>query len=520
MSTEPPSLAARLEQTGPLTWREAARLTARLARVLDRVHAQRPAHGGIEPLTVLFVGGTVRLADALPPESRHAAFVDPRHAADAPPDRQSDFYALGRTMAAMVAVDPQGPGEVSPDRLPPPLAAVQHRLVAAEPTVAYRSGNDIAAALELAIAASEGFAEPTPSPAAELSLARSPLAPTDVSAPFGSAPGAPDLPAMAPLADVRRPPRRRPRLALGLAVVLVAGGLAALWLWPGSEVGVEPPAVAGDPAPVSPPAVVAEAEPVPAAVTDQGDLDAATELPLEQVLAALPDLPLAAPPTRPSTRAAVAELLADLKAHPCTRLEVEPTALGLRLVGSTASAGVRTELLARIGRLDDIDKVSLALDETGGFCRLYDMLAAHAEPSLPRLADLFPSRPDYRLAAGEPLVLRVLTPPAPLHLVVDYFTADGMVVHLSAPQPETAPLPPAEEVWIGDPADGQWLTITEPFGPELILVIASETALFEAPRPMIEPADVYLELLEAALAGQARKPEASTIAIRTVPASP
>lgn len=159
MSTEPPSLAARLEQTGPLSWREAARLTARLARVLDRFHAQSPAHGGIEPLTVLFVGGTVRLAEPLPQASRRAAFVDPRLAAGAPADRQSDFYALGRTMAAMVAADPHVLDEVAPDRLPPPLAAVQHRLAAPEPTMAYRSGNDIAAALELAIAASEGFTE-------------------------------------------------------------------------------------------------------------------------------------------------------------------------------------------------------------------------------------------------------------------------------------------------------------------------------------------------------------------------
>jgi len=212
-------------------------------------------------------------------------------------------------------------------------------------------------------------------------------------------------------------------------------------------------------------------------------------------------------------------LLADLPSLPCTRLEVEPTSLGLRLVGSTASSTTRTELLARIAELDDIDKVTLALDAAGTFCRLYDMLATHTEPHVPRLVDLFPTRPDYRLAAGEPLVLRVLTPAVPRHLAVDYFTADGMVVHL-APQPEAAALPPAEEVWIGDPADGEWLTVAEPFGPELVLVIASEAPLFSATRPMIEPAQAYLDALEAALAAQPDQPEASTIAIRTVPATP
>jgi eukaryotic-like serine/threonine-protein kinase len=243
-------------------------------------------------------------------------------------------------------------------------------------------------------------------------------------------------------------------------------------------------------------------------------------LPLEQVLAALPDLPLAAPAAKPSTMVAIDTLLRGLQERPCTRLEVEPTSLGLRLVGSTISPTGRTELLAAIGSLEEIDDVSLRLDEAGSFCRLYDMLAVHAESAMPRLADLFPSRADYRLAAAEPLVLRVLTPDFPSHLAVDYFTADGMVVHLEMRQAEAPPLPPVETVWIGDPADGQWLTIAEPYGEELIAVIASREPLFAEPRSRIEPAEIYLDALEAAFAAQASKPKASTIAIETVPARP
>ncbi len=511
MSTEPPSLAARLEHTGPLSWREAARLAARIARALDRLHAQSQAHGGLEPLTVLFVGGTVRLADPLPPASRHPAFLAPWVAAGEPAGRRGDFLALGRLMAAMLGCDPQAPDELTPAILPPPLLAVQRRLVSADASIGYGSGNDIAAALELALAASEGFA------VGRLDTAPEPEARP---APMGEPPAAPDLPPVRSEAAIApRSRRRRPRLVAALVALLALGVIAVVWLAPQGEPEVEPPAIVTDRSPGPPAVAVDEAatgpqEP-PTAVLPEAELPS-----LEEVLAALPDLPLAEPPERPDSRSTVAALLAGVAERPCTRLEVEPTALGLRLVGTTASPTDRTELLAAIAALDDVDKVTLDLDASGSFCRLYDMLAAHAVPAMPRLADLFPARSDYVLAATEPLVLRVLTPAFASHLVVDYFTADGMVVHLAPHQPEGEPLPPAEVVRIGDPADGQWLTIAEPFGHELIVVIASPEPLFAEARPQIEPAPVYLEELEKALGALRQKPEASTIGIETIAARP
>lgn len=556
LSTEPPSLAARLEQTGPLHWREAARLAARVARALDRLHAQLPAHGGIEPLTILFVGGTVRLADPLPLENRDPAFVAPPVAAGEPADRQSDFFALGRLMAVMVApekaVSPEGSAEDSVTGsarlLPAPLAAVARRLVADDPSRAYASGNDIAAALELAIAASEGFAaappEPLESPEAPAPPSLQPEAcralPKQATAPASKADTpppspaprsaisptpapnpAPTRPSTAPPADsatsavASLPRRRRPRTVLALVALLILGGLAVLWLRPADEALIERRADTTEPPPVA-------TVPLPTdrqldAVKPSRRPEAVEDLPLEQVLALLPDSPSPPTPAEPATRGALEALLKRQHERPCTRLEVEPTAIGLRLVGSTASADDRTELLAAVRMLDDLDRVSLALDEAGSFCRLYDMLAAHTEPAIPRLGDLFPARPDYRLAGGEPLVLRVLTPAFPSHLLVDYFTADGMVVHLAERRPEAPPLPPVETVWIGDPTDGEWLTIAEPYGDELIAVIASREPLFAQPRSRIEPAEAYLEALEAALAERARKPIASTIAIRTSP---
>jgi hypothetical protein len=511
LPNEPPSLAARLDHDGPLPWREAARLTARIARALDRLHAQGKAHGGIEPLTVLFVGGTIRLADPLPPGHRSPAFQAPDVRAGEPPDRQADFFALGQTMAAMLAGDQHEPA-AAPE-LPPPLAAVWRRLVGGDPGTGYGSGNEVAAALELAIAASEGFAD---------QAAARPPPPDPRVLPPGLAATAPPLGPDRPGAHKASVDRRQrpPALVLVVACLLLLAGLAAVWLWPEAERVAETPplpaqmTVPGQEETASAPVEPAAGEPSPEAPA------VVAPITLAEVLAALPEVPLGPPPARPETKAQVQALMAELETWPCSRLEVEPSPLGLRLVGSTGSASDRSALLAAIRQLDDVDRVSIWLDREGAWCHLYDLLAGRTASALPRLADLYPPRADYRLAAAEPLIVRVLTPDFPSHLKIDYFTADGMVVHLARAEAGRDPVEPRSELRVGDPADGHLLTIAEPFGRELILVIASRAPLFAEARPRIEPAETYLEALGAALAAQAEPPVASTMAIETVPATP
>jgi hypothetical protein len=515
LANEPPSLAARLDHDGPLPWREAARLTARIARALDRRHAQGKAHGGIEPLTILFVGGTVRLADPLPPAHRSPAFQAPAVRAGEPPDRQADFFSLGQTMAAMLAGDQHDPAAAP--ALPPPLAAVQRRLVEGDPLAGYGSGNDVAAALELAIAASEGFADqpaappPTPDPRALPPGLAATAPPLD--------PGRPDNRPRAHKASVDRR-QRPPALVLVVACLLLLAGLAVVLLWPEAERVAEIPpqpaqiTVPGQEETASAPVEPAAGEPSPEAPA------VVAPITLAEVLAALPEVPLGPPPARPETKAQVQALMAELETWPCSRLEVEPSPLGLRLVGSTGSASDRSALLAAIRQLDDVDRVLIRLDREGAWCQLYDLLASRTASAVPRLADLFPPRADYRLVAAEPLIVRVLTPDFPSHVKIDYFTADGMVVHLARAEAGRDPVEPRSELRVGDPADGHLLTIAEPFGRELILVIASRAPLFAEARPRIEPAETYLEALAAALAAQAEPPMASTMAIETVPATP
>ncbi len=479
-----------------MPWREAARIAARIARALDRQHAQGKPHGGLEPLTVLFVAGNIRLAEPLPPASRDEAFLSARLLSGEPPDRASDFHALGCLLGAMV-----GAGG-----LPPPLAAVQRRLLANDQAAGYRSGNDVAAALELAIAASEGLTAPALPPAV---VRASP----PIEQPGSGAPtAAPPHVVASQLRRMRRPSRLI-QLLIGLVVVGVAG---VFWLSSDDDVEIVAPDGADELGPIErtvrvtpPPDMKA---PGPAPPSEAGDV------PLADVLAALPDGPRDELPALPDAKTQLLALVAGLRSEPCTRLELEPSAVSVRLVGSTPTAADRQDMLARIAALDDVDDAVVEVDATSHFCRLFDLLAKLTEPAVPRLFDLMPKRSTYRLTEAEPLVVDALTPGFSSHLSVHYFAADGMVVHLTHQEAEMPRHPPFTDVRIGDPTDGHWLTIAEPYGRELIVALASEELLFTEPRARIEPAADYLDALEEALAAQRRRPIASTMIIETRPA--
>lgn len=473
MSTEPPSLAATLEKDGPLPWRQAARLAARIARQLDRLHARGGVHGGIEPLTVLFVGGTVRLADALPAARRDQTYAVPGRPAGALPDRQADFHALGRLIEVMLGGQPA----------PLPLAKVTARLLGERPEERYQSGNEVAAALELAIAAGDAYAVP---PGAVEQPGEATPFPAQAAAPT-----APERPAAAPRS---RRGAGHGLLLVGLVALLVGGAVAALLLWPRQEAVIEAPPDRGDAATARlAPEAVAPTEPLPAEPVDQA----------------------APPPSGPAEREQLLALLAGLRERPCTRVEVESGHAGVQFWGSVASAGDRVALLDAITTSGLADTVHVGLASSETICRLYDLLDAASEPAVPRLASLYPAGDQHRLSEADNLIVKVLAPDQPSHLWVDYFAADGMVVHLAAELFQGERLPPHEVVKIGDPRDGHWLTIAPPFGDEVVVAIASAEPLFAESRPMVETAEDYLDDLATALESLSQPPLASTIAIRT-----
>ncbi|MET0543645.1 MAG: DotU family type IV/VI secretion system protein [Variovorax sp.] len=103
-----------------------------------------------------------------------------------------------------------------------------------------------------------------------------------------------------------------------------------------------------------------------------------------------------------------------------------------------------------------------------------------------------------RLREGDPVLLQLTQPNYDGYLWVDYFTADGSVLHFNAgrsPRRHTA----GERIEIGADVPSSWL-VSPPFGTVLVTVLASPTAFSEnVDRPPFELASDYLLRLRESL---------------------
>lgn len=116
---------------------------------------------------------------------------------------------------------------------------------------------------------------------------------------------------------------------------------------------------------------------------------------------------------------------------------------------------------------------------------------------------------------GQNLVISVRGADFDGHLLVDYFTLEGYVVHL-LPNPLDVDdrIARGGTRVLGDAsAGGRFWVVGAPFGKELIVAIASPTQVFDSARAEIEPAERYLADLEAAIARRASRPPAVAAAI-------
>ena len=143
------TLKARLATKGPLEWREAARLGARIASALAAIHEAGFVHRDVKPENVLLDGdGTPKLADFGLARREQAdqggrgsltktgeilgtpEYMSPEQADGAPTDARADLYSLGATIHALVAGRPpfEGQGYMLLTQVltrpPPPLRTI------------------------------------------------------------------------------------------------------------------------------------------------------------------------------------------------------------------------------------------------------------------------------------------------------------------------------------------------------------------------------------------------------------
>ena len=105
---------------------------------------------------------------------------------------------------------------------------------------------------------------------------------------------------------------------------------------------------------------------------------------------------------------------------------------------------------------------------------------------------------DGRLREGDLVVFQVTQPNFDGHLWVDYYTADGSVLHFNAGR-SSRRLAAGEPVELGQEIPSSWL-VSPPFGTVLVTALASPSAFSEnADRPPYELASDYLLRLRGSL---------------------
>ena len=97
------------------------------------------------------------------------------------------------------------------------------------------------------------------------------------------------------------------------------------------------------------------------------------------------------------------------------------------------------------------------------------------------------------LTEGDPLVVKITTPPYESFVNLDYYSLDGGVVHMvPGPSIKDNQAPPSYAATIGDL--GEWI-IAKPFGTEFVVVLATPKPLFDQPRKEVEKGADYLVAL-------------------------
>ncbi len=219
------------------------------------------------------------------------------------------------------------------------------------------------------------------------------------------------------------------------------------------------------------------------------------------------DLAGAADPVRDG----VEGLLASV---PCARLQTvfDPATGGLELRGHVPEAGLREPVLAalkaQLGTAIPVtdDLRILPRPQCGALAGIaaVGLPQSEAQERNPRVMGEGAFARVYEFAEGDRLQFELTGPDYPAFFYIDYFDAQGTVLHL---QPnDYVPLGAVgvkEVLQIGAAeAAGPSLDIrvAPPFGQEIMVAFAASEPLYAGLRPISEPAEPYLEALKAAVA--------------------
>jgi hypothetical protein len=194
-----------------------------------------------------------------------------------------------------------------------------------------------------------------------------------------------------------------------------------------------------------------------------------------------------------------------LAAVPCSALLASASGGALRVEGYLAKDADRARLTKTLTALPGVSSVALdvrpvAQNTCGVITTLgpYWVAPRRAGGGASIRLAVPNARPGNPLTEGDSLMVDITTAGAESFATVDYFEADGNVVHLLPNAKARDNRAPARyTATIG--GLGNWM-IAPPFGNEIVALVTTPATLFDTARPEVEPSADYLRAMEQRLA--------------------
>ncbi len=463
---------------------EALRIMEGVLAGLQYSHERGVVHRDIKPGNVILSpDGTVKIADfgiaRIESSSMTQAgtimgtpaYMSPEQFMGQTVDARTDIYSAGVMLYQLLTGERPFDGGMSaimhkalnteaprPSDLsvtaPPALDAVVAKAMAKRPEGRYQSAAAFAAAIRTAMAGG-GTALTDAFGADDATLV-----------PVRPKPATPPPPPSPPVAVAAAKSRAPLFAGVAVAVLAVAGAggyFAFSFKAPEPAAPTPVPAPAPAPAPVPPPA------PAPAPP----------------------------PPPRPTPAAIRDSIATALASASCslTRTDIGPHGVVVSgLVGRAAEAQLRQRVTDAVPPNAPANPFELHVESFDGpYCTILDTL----RPAAVQSVTLTLHNNVTKLRKDDRIIPVVTMPAGQPWLLVDYFSSDGGLVHLTPSQERPGPTEaPGSTVSLGAPPAQGW-TVDEPYGTDLLVAITSATKLLPRDRPADDTTADYL----AALAG-------------------
>ena len=201
-----------------------------------------------------------------------------------------------------------------------------------------------------------------------------------------------------------------------------------------------------------------------------------------------------------------------LESVPCARLQAvfDPDTGQIDLRGHVPDAGLRGPILAALqaqvgaGIAVTDSMLILPRPQCGALTGIGALGLPQSTDQLtnPMLVGLNAQERTYDYRQGDQMILDLAAPDYDAYIYVDFFDANGDVIHLVPNATVPLTLQPAKSAMRIGAGDAQTpylnITIGPPYGQEIAAAFAASAPLYDGVRPLSEPADAYL----AWMAGQ------------------